>query len=89
MNNPCRKPSGPYLIEPAPHYRRYQREKAAREIFQVGVVVAQQDGAEKAAREIFQRIFLPLEIVSSAVSGYRDELNHLLDAPAIYLGPSK
>lgn len=71
MNNPCRKPSGPYLIEstPEPQYRRYKQAKAA--------------------REIFQRIFLPLEIVSSAVSGYRNELNHLLDAPAIYLGPGK
>ena len=69
MNNPCRKPSGPYLIESAPHYRRYQQAKAA--------------------REIFQRIFLPLEIVSSAVAGYREEMHHMLDSDPIYLGPGK
>lgn len=45
--------------------------------------------AAKAAREIVQRILTPLEIVSAAVSGYRDELNHMLDADAIYLGPGK
>lgn len=45
--------------------------------------------AEKAAREIVQRVMAPLAIVSSAVAGYRDELNHMLDAEAIYLGPGK
>jgi hypothetical protein len=32
---------------------------------------------------------LPSAIVSAAVSKYLDELNHMLDAPAIYLGPGK
>ena len=45
--------------------------------------------AEKAAREIVQRVMAPLAIVSSAVAGYRDELSHMLDAEAIYLGPGK
>lgn len=45
--------------------------------------------AAKAAREIVQRLLLPMAIVSSAVAGYRDELNHTLDAEAIYLGPGK
>lgn len=45
--------------------------------------------AAKAAREIVQRLLTPLAIVSSAVAGYRDELNHTLDAEAIYLGPGK
>lgn len=45
--------------------------------------------AEKAAREIVQRVMAPLAIVSSAVAGYRDELNHMLDADPIYLGPGK
>ena len=45
--------------------------------------------AEKAARELVQRVMAPLAIVSSAVAGYRDELNHMLDADPIYLGPGK
>ena len=33
MNNtPCRKPSGPYLIESAPKIKQYLAAKAAREI---------------------------------------------------------
>lgn len=31
-DSPCRKPSGPYLIESAPHLRQYLAAKAAREI---------------------------------------------------------
>ena len=45
--------------------------------------------AAKAAREIVQRLLLPMAIASAAVDGYRDELNHLIDAEAIYLGPGK
>jgi len=45
--------------------------------------------AEKAAREIVQRLLTPLAIVSSAVSGYLEELSHMLDADPIYLGPGK
>ena len=44
---------------------------------------------EKAAREIVQRLLLPMAIVSAAIAGYRDEMNHILDADAIYLGPGK
>ena len=43
----------------------------------------------KSAREVVQRMLTPIAIVSSVVSGYRNELNHLLDAQAIYLGPGK
>ena len=41
--------------------------------------------AAKAAREIVERILYPL---SSAVSGYRSELRHMLDAP-VYICPGK
>ena len=43
----------------------------------------------KDAREIVQRLLLPMAIVSAAIAGYRDEMNHILDAEAIYLGPGK
>ena len=33
-NSPCRKPSGPYLIESAPKLKQYVAAKAAREIAQ-------------------------------------------------------
>ncbi len=42
--------------------------------------------AAKAAREIVERILAPL---NAAVSGYRSELRHMLDAGAIYLGPGR
>lgn len=45
--------------------------------------------AAKDAREIVQRVMTPLAILLSAVSGYRDEMYHMLDAEAIYLGPGK
>ncbi len=45
--------------------------------------------AAKDAREIVQRLLLPMAIVSAAIAGYRDELNHMLDAEAIYLGHGK
>lgn len=45
--------------------------------------------AAKAAREIVQRVMTPLAILLSAVSGYRDEMNHMLAADPIYLGPGK
>ena len=45
--------------------------------------------AAKDAREIVQRLLLPMAIVSAAIFGYRDEMNHMLDAEAIYLGPGK
>lgn len=64
-----RKPSGPYLIESSPQYKRYL--------------------AAKAAREIVERLLAPVAIVSAAVGGYRSELEHVLDAGAIYLGPGK
>ena len=38
--------------------------------------------AAKAAREIVERILYPL---NAAVSGYRPELRHMLDAP-VYIG---
>lgn len=41
--------------------------------------------AAKAAREIVERILYPL---NSAVSVYRAELSHMLDAP-VYIGPGK
>lgn len=38
----------------------------------------------------WQRLaILPVTIFCAAVAGYRDELNHMIDAPAIYLGPGK
>lgn len=45
--------------------------------------------AAKAAREIVQRLLLPMAIVSAAIAGYRDEMNHMLAADPIYLGPGK
>ena len=42
--------------------------------------------AAKAAREIVERIMAP---ITAAVAGYSDELDRMLDAPAIYLGPGK
>lgn len=40
----------------------------------------------KASREIVERIMAP---ITAAVAGYSDELDRILDAPAIYLGPGK
>ena len=42
--------------------------------------------AAKAAREIVERITAPL---TAFVAGYRAELDHALDADAVYLGPGK
>jgi len=41
--------------------------------------------AAKAAREIVERILYPL---NAAVSEYRSELSHMLDAP-VYIGPGR
>lgn len=40
----------------------------------------------KAGREIVERIMAP---ITAAVAGYSDELDRMLDAPAIYIGPGK
>lgn len=32
---------------------------------------------------------LPVSILCAAITGYRDELHHMLDADAVYLGPGK
>ena len=42
--------------------------------------------AAKAAREIVGRTPAP---ITAAVAGYKSELDRILDAPAIYLGPGK
>jgi len=42
--------------------------------------------AAKAALEIVERITAP---ITAAVAGYRDELDRMLDAQAIYLGHGK
>jgi len=42
--------------------------------------------AAKAAREIVERILAPLD---EFIAGYKSELDRMLDAPAIYLGPGK
>ena len=42
--------------------------------------------AAKAAREIVGRITAP---ITTAVAGYKSELDRMLDASAIYLGPGK
>ena len=42
--------------------------------------------AAKAAREIVERITAP---ITAAIAGYKDELDRMLDAQAIYLGPGK
>lgn len=42
--------------------------------------------AAKAAREIVERITAP---INAAISGYQSELDRMLDAQAIYLGPGK
>ena len=48
----------------------------------------QQYRAAKTAREILQRIVSPLTVCAAAVSGYRSELHHMLDAKA-YIGPGR
>ena len=40
----------------------------------------------KASREIVERIMAP---INAAISGYQSELDRMLDAQAIYLGPGK
>lgn len=47
--------------------------------------------AAKAARDACPAIslFWPLSILSAAIAGYRSELQSMLDAQAIYLGPGK
>ena len=45
--------------------------------------------AAKAAREIVERLLAPVAILSAAVGGYRSELDHVLSADAVYLGPGK
>ena len=42
--------------------------------------------AAKAAREIVERILAPLD---EFIAGYKSELEHALDADAVYLGPGK
>jgi len=42
--------------------------------------------AAKAAREIVERITAP---ITAAISGYQSELDRMLDASAVYLGPGK
>jgi len=42
--------------------------------------------AAKAAREIVERILAPLD---EFIAGYKSELDHALNAQAIYLGPGK
>ena len=42
--------------------------------------------AAKVAREIVERITAP---IAAAISGYRAELDRMLDASAVYLGPGK
>ena len=42
--------------------------------------------AAKAAREIVERIMAP---ITAAIAGYKDELDRMLDADAVYLGPGK
>ena len=73
MNNPCRKPSGPYLIEPSPDYQKYLSAKSAREIVE----------------KIMAPVLLPAQVLSAAISGYREEMDHMLVADPIYLGPGK
>jgi len=34
-------------------------------------------------------LWLPFAVVTAALVGYRDELDRMLDAPAIYLGTGK
>jgi len=41
------------------------------------------------AREIVQRMLWPMTIVSAVISGYREEMDHMLAADPIYLGPGK
>ena len=42
--------------------------------------------AAKTAREIVERITAP---ITAAVAGYKSELDRMLDASEIYLGPGK
>jgi len=39
--------------------------------------------------DVLQWLMLPLSMLSAAVDGYLSELDHMLDAGAIYLGPGK
>ena len=42
--------------------------------------------AAKASREIVERITAP---ITAAIAGYQSELDRMLDASAVYLGPGK
>ena len=71
--NPVRRPDGPYLIESSPHYQKYLSAKSAREIVE----------------KIMAPVMLPVKVISAAISGYREEMDHILAADPIYLGPGK
>ena len=71
--SPVRGPDGPYLIESFPHYQKYLSAKSAREIVE----------------KIMAPVMLPVKVLSAAISGYREEMDHMLAADPIYLGPGK
>lgn len=45
--------------------------------------------AAKRSREAVTTLFSPLSVLTAALTSYRDELDAMLNAPAIYLGPGK
>jgi hypothetical protein len=46
-------------------------------------------GKRRACLALRRTALLPLSIMCAAVTGYRDELRHMQDAGAVYLGPGK
>lgn len=43
----------------------------------------------RACLAVRRMALIPVSILCAAITGYRDELHHMLDADAVYLGPGK
>lgn len=85
-----RKPEGPYLIESSPYYaKRLELLKSpANQLLRQNESPAHHES--HARTTLLLRItMLPVTTICAAVAGYRDELLHMIDAQAIYLGPGK
>jgi hypothetical protein len=46
-------------------------------------------GKRRACLALRRLAILPISIMCAVVTGYRDELRHMQDASAVYLGPGK
>jgi len=78
-----KKPAGPYLIESAPHYQ--QRLEYLRSSQETKCLPQ----PPLCQHLILRYAMLPVTIICAAIAGYIDELHHMQDAQAVYLGPGK